>query len=422
MKSRALASSLLVVTLAAAILGSVAEAKTKPAAATKAAAVSKSDIVGWVNGQPITRQELEGRLEDLPPAYRAQFATPEGRQKLLDAMIEERVWTLAAEKAGVPNRPEIARQLEQQRNTTVIRSYLGEVMQGAPAPNDSLVQVYFEAHKNEAPFQTPEARRVRHIQLATEAEARAVLTRLRKGADFAALAKTLSKDAATKEAGGELGRVERLGGVGSLGRQPAIADSAFAVAKGAYAGPIKSPIGWHVIQVEDTIAPAPVAMEEARPRILSLLNREVQEKFYKDQLDKAKVDAGLRWNQAVVDSFLHGKKSPSELFRDAQDATTPDDRVTGYEHVVTEYPASEQAPQAQFMIGFVYSEEKKDYDKAEAAFRKLIKEYPRSELAHSAQWMLDNMRTDALPNFDLPGGVKRAGDAGATSEPKTTKK
>jgi peptidyl-prolyl cis-trans isomerase C len=417
MKSRVLAASLLVCVLAAASYHPADAAKAKPAKATTPA----SDILGWVNSEPITRQQVEARLDDLPPAYRQQFSTPEGRQKLLDGIVEERVWALAADKAGVSSRPEIARQIEQQRNTLVIRSYLGEVMQGVPAPNDSSVNAYYEAHKLDAGFQTPEARKVRHIQLATEAEAKAVLTRLRKGADFAALAKTMSKDAATKDAGGELGRVERLGGVGSLGRQPVIADSAFAVAKGAYAGPIKTSLGWHVIQVEDTIPPTAVALDEARPRILSMLNREVQEKYYKDQLERAKVNAGLRWNQAVVDSFLHGKKSAAELFRDAQDATTPDDRITGYEHVVTDYPVSEQAPQAQFMIGFVYSEEKKDYDKAEAAFRKLLKEYPKSELAHSAQWMLDNMRTDALPNFDLPGGVKRAGDAGAPAA-NTTKK
>jgi len=417
MTSRALAASLLACALAAVSYHPAVAAKAKPAKT----ATPASEILGWVSGEPITRQQVEARLDDLPPAYRQQFSSPEGRQKLLDGIVEERVWALAATKAGVPARPEVARQLEQQANTLIIRSYLGEVMQGAPAPNDSAVKAFYEAHKTEPGFSTPEARRVRHIQLASEAEAKVVLARLRKGADFASLAKTLSKDGATKAAGGELGRVERMGGVGSLGRQPAIADSAFAVAKGDFAGPIKTSLGWHVIQVEDTIPPQPVAIDEARPRILSMLSRDSQEKYYKDQLQKAKVDAGLRWNQAVVDSFLHGKKSAAELFRDAQDATTADDRITGYEHVVSEYPASEQAPQAQFMIGFVYSEEKKDYDKAEAAFRRLLKEYPKSELAHSAQWMLDNMRTDALPNFDLPGGVKRAGDAGAPAT-NTTKK
>jgi hypothetical protein len=282
-------------------------------------------------------------------------------------------------------------------------------MQSTPSPSDSAVQAYYNAHKTEPMFQTSETRRARHIQVATEAEAKEVLRRVKAGADFATLAKTLSKDATTKQVGGELGPIDRNGMIGAIGRQPAIADSVFAAkGKGSFAGPVKTSLGWHVLQVEEIIPATAVSLDDAKPRIVPLLSRQMQEDYYHQQLDKAKSAQSFRYNQAVVDSFLHGQKSSSDLFRDAQDASTSDERIAGYQRVVQEYPQSEQAPQAQFMVGFVYSEEKKDYDKAEAAFKKLLADYPKSELAHSAQWMLDNMRTDALPNFDLPNGVKRS--------------
>ena len=428
MKFRAHVARGFVVAAALFVVPIVAEAKSKsdkpPASAP---APNAKDILAWVDGQPITRQELESRLDDLSPAYRTQFATPEGKQKLLDGIIEEHVWMSAATKAGVPARPEVARQIETTTRNLVIRTYLGDVMQGTPAPSDSAVKAYYEAHKTEPMFQVGETRRARHIQVATQTEAKDVLRRLKAGASFATLAKTLSKDAATKQAGGELGVIDRNGMIGSLGRQPAIADSVFA-AKGAgsYTGPVKTSLGWHVVQVEEIIPPAPVSLEDAKPRIAPLLSRQMQEDYYHQQLAKAKETASFRYNQAVVDSFLHGQKSSADLFRDAQDASTTDERIAAYDRVVKEYPQSEQAPQAQFMIGFVYSEEKKDYDKAEAAFKKLLQDYPKSELAHSAQWMLDNMRTDALPNFDLPNGVKRSANPGAsgtnTAPPPSTKK
>jgi peptidyl-prolyl cis-trans isomerase C len=391
----------------------VAQAKSKSdkqAAPTTAAAPDPKDILAWVDGQPITRQELEARLDDLSPAYRTQFSTPEGRQKLLDGIIEEHVWMTAATKAGVPARPEVAHQIESSTRNLVIRTYLGDVMQGTPSPSDSAVQTYYDAHKTDPTFQTAETRRARHIQVATQAEAKQVLRRLKAGASFATLAKTLSKDSTTKSVGGEMGPVERNGMIGALGRQPAIADSLFAAkgGKGTLIGPVKTPLGWHVLQLEEIFPPTSVSFEDAKPRIVPLLSRQMQEDYYKQQLAKAKDSASFRYNQAVVDSFLHGQKSSAELFRNAQDATTSDERIAGYARVVDQYPQSEQAPQAQFMVGFVYSEEKKDYDKAEAAFKKLLKDYPKSELAHSAQWMLDNMRTDALPNFELPNGVKRS--------------
>ncbi|MGH7731967.1 MAG: tetratricopeptide repeat protein, partial [Candidatus Eiseniibacteriota bacterium] len=62
-----------------------------------------------------------------------------------------------------------------------------------------------------------------------------------------------------------------------------------------------------------------------------------------------------------------------------------------------EYPESEVSPQAQFMVGFIYSEELRDFDEAEKAFHELLQRYPKSELADSARWMIEHMRTDDAP-------------------------
>jgi hypothetical protein len=43
------------------------------------------------------------------------------------------------------------------------------------------------------------------------------------------------------------------------------------------------------------------------------------------------------------------------------------------------------------MIGFIYSEELKDYEKAEAAMRKVVENYPDCDLSDDAGWMLEHM-------------------------------
>jgi hypothetical protein len=80
--------------------------------------------------------------------------------------------------------------------------------------------------------------------------------------------------------------------------------------------------------------------------------------------------------------------------------------------------------QAQFMVGFIYSEELKDYTAAEETFRELLKKYPKSELAASAQWMLEHMRTEGAPDFMNPasdssraGGSKESAPKSATRKP-----
>ena len=78
--------------------------------------------------------------------------------------------------------------------------------------------------------------------------------------------------------------------------------------------------------------------------------------------------------------------------------------------MVESYPDADIAPQALFMVGFVYSEELKNYDEAEKAFRELLAKYPKSELTASAQWMVDHMRSEEAPNF--PGADSLAARAG----------
>ena len=69
------------------------------------------------------------------------------------------------------------------------------------------------------------------------------------------------------------------------------------------------------------------------------------------------------------------------------------------------------------MIGFVYSEELKNFEEAEAAFRELLRRYPKSELAESARWMLDHMRSDDAPALAESDSTGSATTKGAVRRP-----
>lgn len=83
----------------------------------------------------------------------------------------------------------------------------------------------------------------RHILVATEAEARAVLARLQAGERFEALAAALSLDVTTQARGGDLGwfvEDELL--------DPALARLAFTLPINGIAGPIETRLGFHILQ------------------------------------------------------------------------------------------------------------------------------------------------------------------------------
>jgi peptidyl-prolyl cis-trans isomerase D len=84
---------------------------------------------------------------------------------------------------------------------------------------------------------TPEA------DAAARAKAEGALKRLRAGADFAALAKAESEDPGSKDSGGDLGPFTR----GRMAKE--FEDAAFGAAVNELVGPVKTPFGFHVIQV-----------------------------------------------------------------------------------------------------------------------------------------------------------------------------
>jgi hypothetical protein len=339
----------------------------------------------------------------------------------LDRMIEEKIWFQAALQAGVAERPDVQQKLESDRRDILVRTYLGEEMQKVPAPTDSTVQAYYDAHPDE--FLTEEQVRVRHVQVPDEKTAGKVRAELGKsGADFAAVAKKYSVDAVTKDKGGDLGLVAKSGFFGSLGRQPAFAESAFAAPLNTIEGPLKTGLGWHVYEVTERVAAHPRPLDEVRSLILRQLTQQANQDWYQQQLALTRARLGVVVDSSAIDSLLNARKSAVEMFREAGEQPDPDQRIRAYRQVVELYPQSEYAPQALFMVGFVESEEKRDYDKAEAAFRDLLARYPGSELVASAQWMIDNMRTDATPDFELPGGLGAAsGHASPDNQPATPK-
>jgi tetratricopeptide (TPR) repeat protein len=366
---------------------------------TVAEPTDSSRVLVRIGDQALTTEDIRKRLEEIPESARGNFATPEGRRQLLERMVEERVWLVTAQKSGVADRPQVAQQLAQQRRDLLIRTYLNEAMAANPAPPDSEARAYYDSHLSE--YRTPASLRLRHIQRKTEAQAREVLQLARSGQDWAKLAQKYSVDTLTRAQGGSLGTVTREGLFPTLGRQPALAESAFAVGTGKLGGPFKTDRGWHVLKVEELRPEGARPFESVKPMIMRQLGNQRGQDFYRQLLDQAREKLGVTPDSAAIKDFISQKRDAREMFKAAQEAGPPAERLAAYRALLEEYPDSEVSPQAQFMVGFIQSEELKDYDGAEQAFRELLKRYPRSELAGSAQWMVDHMRSEEAPPFDL---------------------
>ncbi|MDX1368506.1 peptidylprolyl isomerase [Pseudomonas sp.] len=138
------------------------------------------------------------------------------------------------------------------RHELVASQVLQVLSQPAPINEQEVRRVYEE---NQARLVRPEQVRARHLLLAVPAGADAAVAReaeqrirdllqqIRTGADFAELAQRHSEDANAQQ-GGDLGYFSR----GKM--VPAFEAAAFALRPGEVSEPVRSPYGWHLIQLE----------------------------------------------------------------------------------------------------------------------------------------------------------------------------
>ena len=99
-------------------------------------------------------------------------------------------------------------------------------------------------------------------------------------------------------------------------------------------------------------------------------------------------------------SDSEGTKTEQDLYTDAQNCSERGEFETAidtYERILEVYPDSPRAYKAQFLIGFVYSENLKDQQKAKENYQKVIDNYPDCDLADDARYMIEMMETGSEP-------------------------
>jgi len=196
-------------------------------------------LIARVNGVEIRQSDLAFAEEDIGSNMPA--LPPDAKRDYLVTYLTDLVLiSQAAEQKKFADREDFKRRLAFDRNKLLMEAFLSS--EGQAALSDAaLKKVYDEAVKQMADEQEVHAR---HILVATEDEAKAVLAELKKGKDFAELAKEKSKDPGAAQ-GGDLGYF------GKDQMVPEFAEVAFKLDKGQLSEPVKSQFGWHIIRVED---------------------------------------------------------------------------------------------------------------------------------------------------------------------------
>ncbi|MFI5347819.1 MAG: peptidyl-prolyl cis-trans isomerase [Elusimicrobiota bacterium] len=275
-------------------------------AATAAAfPVGADGVLVRVNGVPIRQSEV---VERLLKRYGAQA---------VDEMIDETLLRQAAKKSGVSaddsevnrrlnklqeqfgSRELFISQLEQAGSSlTKVKEDLADeivrerlvVKSKNLSVGDAELKKAFDENKDK--LGAPEAVHLRHILVAAEADANAIVGMIKAGADFKALARDKSLAASGKAAGGDYGFVAR----GMLPSE--IEEIAFSMKPGEIRV-VPGPRGSHVLQVLERRAAKPAAFAEVKEDLLDMLLAEKIKKAAPEFLQELRSKADIKTSDAV---------------------------------------------------------------------------------------------------------------------------
>lgn len=235
-----------------------------------------------VNGIPISQERVDLRIKAI--TAQGQQDTPELRKAVRDDLINIEMMSQEAAKKGLDKQPEAIQQLEFARQTVLVGAFVQDYVKSHPIGEDELAQGYDNLKKN---FGNKEYS-VRHILVEKESEAKSIEAKLKKGGKFDKLAEANSKDAGTKEHGGDLGWVP-VGSIPNAFVKP-FGDALMNLTKGQTSEPVRSQFGWHIIKLEDVRDLKMPSFEELKPQITQRLQQQAVQNLITELRAKAKIE------------------------------------------------------------------------------------------------------------------------------------
>jgi peptidyl-prolyl cis-trans isomerase C len=237
-----------------------------------------------VNGVAIPEQRLDLRVKIV--TSQGQPDTPELRKAVREDLVSVEIMTQEAVKKGLDKQAEVAQQLELAKQSVLVSAYVQDYLKSHPVSDQAVSDEY---NKWKASLGDKELH-VRHILVDSEQEAKEIAARLKKGGKnntFEKLAQK-SKDAGSREHGGELGWVP-VGKISETFVKP-FAEALTGLKKGEVSEPVESKFGWHIIEIEDERDLKAPTLEEMKPQITQRLQQREVKDMVADLRSKAKIE------------------------------------------------------------------------------------------------------------------------------------
>ncbi|HXW71425.1 MAG TPA: peptidylprolyl isomerase [Methylocella sp.] len=264
-----------------------------------AAFPAAAKVLASVNGKQITDEDLKVAADDLKANLPPQLDDKARDNYLLDYLINSELVAQKALSEKADQTPEFAKKLAYEKQKLLMQGVLEQIAKNA-ATEAAIKATYDEEIKKQKPETEIHAR---HILVGSEDEAKAAIKRIMGGESFEAVAKELSKDPGSE--GGDLGWFTKDRMV------PEFSEAAFKLEVGQLSDPVKSPFGWHLIEVLDKRQKQPPAFDQVKDQVSRYVAQKAQMAYVTDLRKNAKIEITNPPEPPKTDKPAAGNAAPA---------------------------------------------------------------------------------------------------------------
>ena len=242
-------------------------------------AVFAAEAAATVNGKAIKQSWVDFITKDAQA--RGQKPSDGMKNAIINELVGSELAYQEAQKQGLDKDPDFKTSSELANRKMLVNVFLQEFMKKNPV-TEAETKAAYEDYKKELGDKEYSAR---HILVKTEAEAKDVMAQLKKGDDFAKVAKEKSLDPGSKEKGGDLGWFSPAGMVKPF------SDAVTGLKKGeTTSAPVQTQFGWHIIKLVETRAAQVPSYYKVKEGLERTLQQRKLEKMMIGLKEKAKID------------------------------------------------------------------------------------------------------------------------------------
>lgn len=230
----------------------------------------ENKVLAKVGAYEVTQNDINHMMQNLSPQVASQFVGPEGEQRLLAEIINQKLLLCEAVEGKFEENADFVEEFEKVKEN-FLSQYTVKKIIGSVSVTEEEAKTFYDENQNL--FVTPAQVRASHILVAEEEKANELYAKIQAGESF----EELAIDNSTCPSGVNGGDLNFFG-KGQM--VPEFEAATYELEVGQVSAPVKTQFGYHIIKLTDKKEDELHAYEEVQPNIIQNLTAQKQNETY----------------------------------------------------------------------------------------------------------------------------------------------